>query len=128
MTSKQKHHRTPVVIEDPLPRWPLVLWTLLSVLWALGSLVSFTLVLASAGVMPEDVTDATRREGAWALLWLLVFALAVPLAGSATALLLRRRIAAALFLAALLLSAAALGSIAPPAALWEALSTGLAAR
>ncbi|TDQ44175.1 hypothetical protein [Actinorugispora endophytica] len=120
--------RVPLVVEDPRPRWPLLLWGLLTILWVLGSLASFMMVLASAGVMPEDVTDATRREGAWALVWLLLFALAVPLAGAAGAALLRRRVAAVMFVFALLLSAAGLWTVASPTALWEALSGGFSSR
>ncbi|GLU48438.1 hypothetical protein [Nocardiopsis ansamitocini] len=117
--------REPVVLPDPRPRWPIAAWTALGALWALGSLVAFVLVLTAAGVMPEDVTDATRREGAWALVWLLVFALAVPAAGTVWAALLRRPVAAVMFAFAFALSGAALWLIAPPAELWAALSGGL---
>ncbi|MEY9212049.1 putative membrane protein [Thermobifida halotolerans] len=105
---------------------PLLVWGALVVVWVLGSLSSFMGVLASAGVMPEDVTDATRREGAWALLWLLVFALLTPLVGVVVAAVLRRRVAAALFGCALLLSGGVLWLIAPFGEVWAALRAGLA--
>ncbi len=73
-----KVSRTPVVVEEPPPRWPMLVWGTLVVVWVLGTLAAFMRVLASAGVMPEDVTDEVRSHGAWALLWMLVFALGTP--------------------------------------------------
>lgn len=118
--------RTPVVVEEPPPRWPMLVWGTLVVVWVLGTLAAFMRVLASAGVMPEDVTDEVRSHGAWALLWMLVFALGTPLVGVVWAALLRRRVAAALFGCALLGSAAVLWLFAPPAEVWAALRVGLA--
>ncbi|GAA3984563.1 hypothetical protein FOF52_05810 [Thermobifida alba] len=121
-----KVSRTPVVVEEPPPRWPMLVWGTLVVVWVLGTLAAFMRVLASAGVMPEDVTDEVRSHGAWALLWMLVFALGTPLVGVVWAALLRRRVAAALFGCALLGSAAVLWLFAPPAEVWAALRVGLA--
>jgi hypothetical protein len=104
-----KVSRTPVVVEEPPPRWPMLVWGTLVVVWVLGTLAAFMRVLASAGVMPEDVTDEVRSHGAWALLWMLVFALGTPLVG-----------------VVLLGSAAVLWLFAPPAEVWAALRVGLA--
>lgn len=117
--------RRPAVIDDEPPLWPLLVWGALTVLWILGSVASFMAVVASAGVMPDDVTDSARRDGAWALVWLLVFALVTPAVGAVGAVLLRRRVAAAMFTLALLGSAALLWLAAPPADVWAALRAGL---
>ncbi|KUP96901.1 hypothetical protein [Thermobifida cellulosilytica] len=118
--------RTPVVVEEPPPRWPLLVWAALVVVWVLGSLATFMRVLAAAGMTPEELTDEVRAQAAWALLWLLVFALGTPLAGAVWAALLRRRVAAALFGCALAGSAVLLWLIAPPGEVWAALRAGLA--
>ncbi|GAA3741229.1 hypothetical protein GCM10022205_29660 [Spinactinospora alkalitolerans] len=110
--------RTPLVVEDRR-RWPAAVWILLACAWLAGSPLFFVLYLAEGFAMLDtgEVTDAARRAAAWYLVWMLVFALLVPLGGAVAALWLRRRVAAAMFAAALALSAVVVFSLASPAEL-----------
>lgn len=119
--------RTPVALDEPRARWPIALWTLLTLAWLGGTALFFVLVLAEGLAMMDapEVADASLRSTAWYLTGMLVCALAVPLAGAATAALMRRRIAAALFALATAASAIALFTLASPAELFQALRGGL---
>ncbi|MBB6171796.1 cation transport ATPase [Nocardiopsis mwathae] len=118
--------RTPVVLEEPR-RWPVAVWSLLTIAWLGGSALFFLLYLAEGFAMlnAEEVTDAARRTTAWYLVWLLVFALLVPLGGAAAAAALRRKVAAVMFTLALLLSGAVLFSLASPADMAAAIGGAL---
>ncbi|AAZ55568.1 hypothetical protein Tfu_1532 [Thermobifida fusca YX] len=124
-TPPLKVSRTPLRVDEP-PRWPMLVWSLLVVVWVLGSLTALMGVMASVTVLLDDVTDQARRQGAWALVWLLGCGLGVPLVGTVWAALLRRRVAAALFGCAFVGSAVLLGLLASPGEIWAALRTGLA--
>lgn len=121
-----KVSRTPVVLDDRR-RWPILVWTLAALTWFLGSAVFFTLYLAEGLAMLNagDITDKARSAAAWYLIWLLVFALLVPLATAVTAILARRKAAAVAFTAILALSALFLFSLAPPSSMLSAISTTL---
>ncbi|RCV48032.1 hypothetical protein [Marinitenerispora sediminis] len=107
--------RTPVVVEERR-RWPLVVWPGLGFAWLVGTALFGVLWLAEGVQLltMAEVTAAARRTAAWYLVWMLVCALLVPLAGAALALRTRRRAAAAFFGLALLLSVAGLWLLAPP--------------
>lgn len=125
--------RTPVVVADPPDRRITLLWVALTVLWVMGTFLALAHLLFvvmdlqeaalamedPAAPPPADTLDAVGD----ALVWVLVFALAVPAAGAVTALVLRRRIAAIGFATALVVSAVPLLWVMPPAELWDALST-----
>ncbi|MGI5121852.1 hypothetical protein ACQEU5_20290 [Marinactinospora thermotolerans] len=116
--------RDPVVVDIPA-RWPLLVWSALTLIWAGGSALFFVFYLAEAFAMlgAGEVGAGARRNAAWYLVLLVVCALIVPLCGVAVALRLRRRVAAAMFAVAALLSGAALLWLAPPAELLSAMST-----
>ncbi|WP_067974721.1 hypothetical protein [Nocardiopsis trehalosi] len=118
--------RTPVVVDEPRPRWPLALWAGLVLVWVAGSAVFLVLYLAEAlYLLTEEVTDAGRRAAGSYLLGLVVCALGAPLAGAVAAAVLRRRIAAILFGVALAVSALALFTVAPPGEVAAALTGSL---
>ncbi|WP_017537706.1 hypothetical protein [Nocardiopsis halophila] len=126
-TAAASRRRTPVPLDEPKARWPVALWTLLTLAWLGGTALFFILVLAEGLAMMDDpeVADASLRSTAWYLTGMLVCALAVPLAGAATAALIRRKIAAGLFVLATAASAIALFTLASPAELFQALRGGL---
>ncbi|WP_017624515.1 hypothetical protein [Nocardiopsis chromatogenes] len=121
--------RTPVPLDEPKPRWPLALWTLLTLAWLGGTALFFILILAEGLAMMDARTpaDPSLRTTAWYLLGMLTCALAVPAAGAATAAVLRRRIAAGMFALATAASAIALFTLAGPTELLAALRGGLGA-
>lgn len=121
--------RTPVPLDEPKPRWPLALWTLLTLLWLGGTALFFILVLAEGLAMmdhqtPEQLAPSLRTT-AWYLIGMLTCALAVPAAGAITAALLRRKIAAGLFTLATAASAITVFTLATPAEIIDALRGGL---
>ncbi|MDS1269123.1 hypothetical protein RIF23_02300 [Lipingzhangella sp. LS1_29] len=97
--------RTPVAIE-PRARWPVAVWVLLVLLWAVGTPLFLLFTLAEgfwAQTQPEvPQSSVTALRGYVAAM--VVCGVFAPLVGSGLALWLRRRIAAALFGCALLLS------------------------
>lgn len=117
--------REPVVAAEP-PRWPVVLWTVLTAVWVGGSGLFFVLYLAEGFALlgTEEITLAARRTTAGYLAAMVVCALVVPLAGALTALHLRRKVAAGMFAAVLAVSVVAVWALAPPgeiaAAIWAA--------
>ncbi len=62
-TPPLKVSRTPLRVDEP-PRWPMLVWSLLVVVWVLGSLTALMGVMASVTVLLDDVTDQARRQGA----------------------------------------------------------------
>ncbi|MDA2811764.1 hypothetical protein O4J56_14070 [Nocardiopsis sp. RSe5-2] len=121
--------RTPVPLDEPRPRWPLALWTLLALVWLGGTALFFILVLAEGLAMmdhqsPQELAPSLRAT-AWYLIGMLTCALAVPAAGAATAALLRRKIAAGLFALATAASAIAVFTLAGPTEIIDALRGGL---
>ncbi|MFC7326981.1 hypothetical protein ACFQRF_04435 [Marinactinospora rubrisoli] len=101
---------------DERRRWPFVVWPALTFAWLAGTAVFAVLWLAEGVQLlaMTEVTDAARRSAAWYLIWMLVCALLIPLAGGLVALRTRRRVAAGFFGVLLLLSVAGLWLVAPP--------------
>ncbi|MDA2803935.1 hypothetical protein [Nocardiopsis suaedae] len=121
--------RTPVRLDEPKPRWPIALWTLLTLAWLGGTALFFLLILAEGLAMmdPQRSAEPSLRATAWYLVGMVTCALAVPAAGAATAALLRRKIAAGLFTLATAASAIAVFTLAGPAQIIDALRGGLSA-
>lgn len=99
--------RTPVVVEQRV-RWPIAVWSLLTLIWALGTPMFLVFILAEGfwvqtqAEVPQESVTALRGY----LVAMIVCALAAPLTGIGLALWLRRRLAAAMFGFALLASLA----------------------
>lgn len=142
---KRPVSRTPVAVTDPPDRRVTVLWTVLWVLWALGSPLALTAVLfaglnafemaadpammdpeamADPALLAEQEAQAARSIGT-ALIWFLIMAWVVPAAGAVTAAVLRRKMAAIAFTVALALSVGLLLLVVSPVELWGALSAHL---
>lgn len=115
--------RTPVVLDDRR-RWPLAVWTLLTLTWLLGTVVFFVLFLAEGFAMQTGSSsgDSAIRAAGGYLIGLLCCALLVPLAGTITAAVVRRRIAAILFGLVTLASAGALVPLGFPVDMISALA------
>lgn len=145
LPDKRPVSRTPVAVTDPPDRRVTVLWTILWVLWALGSPLALAAVLfaglnafeavadpsmSDPGAMPdpallaEQEAQAVRSIGT-ALVWFLIMAWVVPAVGAVTAAVLRRKMAAIAFTVALALSVGLLLLVLSPTDLWGALSTHL---
>lgn len=142
---KRPVSRTPVAVTDPPDRRITVLWTVLWVLWALGSPLALAAVLfaglnafevvadpamSDPDAMPDPALLAEQQEQAvrsigTALVWFLVMAWVVPAVGAVTAAVLRRKTAAIAFTIALVLSVGLLLLVLSPADLWGALSAHL---
>jgi hypothetical protein len=113
--------REPVVVERS--RWPVLVWIVLAAVWAIGTpmFLVFLLAEAFAAADAQETSEELLRVLTGHLLGLVLCALAAPLAGTVTALVLRRRIAAVLFGACLLVSLVGLWVWwAPP---WELIAT-----
>ncbi|GAB3473107.1 hypothetical protein [Nocardiopsis coralliicola] len=125
--AETSRRRTPVVLDPPRKRWPVLLWCSLTAVWLGGSAIFLALVLAEALFLfqsEEPDPAALRNMGAYLAL-LLFCGIAVPLGGAITAAVLRRRIAAIGFTVACIASIGVAVAVASPADYARALFGGL---
>lgn len=121
--TESSQRRTPYVVDVP-SRWPVLVWTVLGLVWAIG-VPLFLLFFVAEGfaLQAEEVTDEARRRLAWYLIGLIGCALVVPLGGLGAALWLRRKIAAWMFGGLAAVSFVAMWALVPPwqlvTAIWE---------